>query len=219
MSLKWIKNDWSIAGFLLFCAQFAWALYLISFVLYSAFFLLGMFGMLFGIFATQPIGFFDLPARFEILEFEEVVGESEISDIFESPILEISASTIGTELHNKWTYTLANLMIIGLDGIILYGLTLLRRILRSIRREDPWSEENFSDLKKIGYMMLLALPYKYGIGWLSYITIQDLQFPENISLLWPPIAWELGLTGLAVLLVAYIFEEGTRLYEEQKLTI
>ena len=49
--------------------------------------------------------------------------------------------------------------------------------------------------------------------------INQIQLPESITLIWPPVAWELGLAGLAVLLVAYIFEEGSRLYEEQKLTV
>ena len=110
-------------------------------------------------------------------------------------------------------------MLLGLDGIILYGLTLLKRILRSIRREKPWSKQNSKNLRIIGYLMVLAVPYKYSIGWLSYLIIQQVKLPESISLLWPPVAWELGLAGLAVLLVAYIFEEGTRLYEEQKLTV
>ncbi|MDZ7658950.1 DUF2975 domain-containing protein [Fodinibius sp.] len=92
-------------------------------------------------------------------------------------------------------------------------------MLRSLRREEPWNKQNSKYLKTIGYLMLLAVPYKYGIGWLSYLMIDQIQLPESISLLWPPIAWELGLAGLAVLLVAYIFEEGTRLYEEQKLTV
>jgi hypothetical protein len=216
MASKWFKNDWSIAGFLLFLAQFAWATYLIRIVIYSIIFLFGTYGMLFG---GDLIGFYDLPARFEIQDFAELVANSETTDIFESPVLEINVSALGTELSNQWTYYLANAMILGLDGIILYGLTLLKRILQSLRREDPWDDGNSKNLKIIGYLMVLAVPYKYAIGWLSYLVIQQAQLPESVSLLWPPIALEIGLAGLAVILVAYIFEEGTRLYEEQKLTV
>ncbi|TYP93472.1 Protein of unknown function (DUF2975) [Fodinibius salinus] len=213
MAWKWFKNDWSIAGFLLFCAQFAWAMYLLSFIVYSALFLLGtLLGS--GIFAP-----FDLPAQFKIQDFTKVVANSKTMDIFGSPIVELDVSTLGTEIQRTWTTSLASVMILGLNGIILYGLTLLKRILQSLQREQPWSKQNSKNLRIIGYLMVLAVPYKYGIGWLSYLTIQQVQLPENISLFWPPIAWELGLAGLAVLLVAYIFEEGTRLYEEQKLTV
>jgi hypothetical protein len=219
MAWKWFKNDWSIAGFLLFFAQLAWAIYLISFVVFSIIFLIGITGMLIGTFATEPITFLDLPARFEIQDFAELVESSQSVDFFESPILELNISSIGTELQYNWSYTLANIMILGLDGIILYGLTLLKRILRSLRREEPWNKQNSKNLRVIGYLMVLAVPYKYSIGWLSYLTIEQVKLPESIALLWPPVAWELGLAGLAVLLVAYIFEEGTRLYEEQKLTV
>lgn len=104
-------------------------------------------------------------------------------------------------------------------ALSLYGLTLLRRILRSLRRQDPWTDQNSTNLKTIGYLMLLAVPYQYAIGWLSYLTVQQVQLPESVSLFWPPFPWEIGLAGLAVILVAYIFEECTRLYEEQKLTV
>jgi len=213
MAWKWFKNDWSIAGFLLFWAQFAWAIYLLTFVLYSITFLLGI------LFDFEVFTPFDLPARFEIQDFTELVTNSGTTDIFESPIVEINVSTIGTDIQQTWTNSLASVMVLGLNGIILYGLTLLKRILQSLQREQPWNKQNSKDLRIIGYLMVLAVPYKYAIGWLSYLSIQQVQLPESISLLWPPIAWELGLAGLAVLLVAYIFEEGTRLYEEQKLTV
>ena len=83
MAWKWFKNDWSIAGFLLFFAQLAWAMYVISIVIYPIIFLLGTFGMLFGVFGTEPHWFFDLPAQFEIQYFAELAASSETSDIFE----------------------------------------------------------------------------------------------------------------------------------------
>lgn len=169
MAWKWFKNDWSIAGFLLFFAQLAWVIYLISFVVFSIIFLIGITGMLIGTFATEPITFLDLPARFEIQDFAELVGNSQSVDFFESPILELNISSIGTELQYNWSYSLANIMILGLDGIILYGLTLLKRILRSLRREEPWSKQNSKNLRLIGYLKVLAVPYKYSIGWLSYL--------------------------------------------------
>lgn len=212
MAWKWFKNNWSIAGFLLFLTQFAWSIYLIAIVIYSILFL-------FDIFLSSAMGFHELPIRIHIQDFSEVLANNEPETIFQSSILETNASLLGTELKSTWSYYLASVMTIGLYGITLYGLTLLKRILRSLRRKQPWDKKNSRNLRIIGYLMLLAVPYKYGIGWLSFLTIQHIQLPEKVSLLWPPVAWEIGLAGLTIILVAYIFKEGTRLYEEQKLTV
>ncbi len=211
MAWNWFKNDGSIAGFLYFFALLAWGIYFISILGGSLLFIADIF--------IGDLHFLELPARIYIYDFGEIITNSDTANIFNSSILETNASFEDIELQNKWSYYLASIMTIGLDGIILYGLTLLGRILRSLRREEPWNNQNSKNLKIIGYLMLLAVPYKYGIGWLSYLMINQIQLPESISLFWPPIAWELGLAGLAVLLVAFIFEEGTRLYEEQKLTV
>lgn len=212
MSSTWFKNDWSIAGFLLFIAQFAWAVYLISIVMYSLFFLAQLFGLPMAV-------FFDLPARINIVDLNEFISGQEELTIFQNSTFQTDIHAINENLQNKWSYHLASAMKVGLHGIALYGLSLLKRILRSLRREQPWDQQNSTNLKTIGYLMLLAIPYKYGIGWLSYLTIRQMALPEKVSLLWPPVAWDIGLAGLAVILVAYIFEEGTRLYEEQKLTV
>ena len=212
MAWKWFKNDWSIAGFLLFWAQLGWAVYFISILFGSLLFLIELF-------LGGTLGIQDLTARIRVHEFSDLIINSEAESIFQKSIFETTIDTLNTEIENKWCYYIASLMTIGLDGIILYGLTLLKRILESLRQEDPWNDHNSTNLKVIGYLMLFAVPYKHGIGWLTYLMVDQIQLPENISLFWPPIAWELGLAGLAVLLVAYIFEEGTRLYEEQKLTV
>lgn len=212
MAWKWFKNERSIAGFLLFFAQLAWAIYLISLFIYSIFFLIEVF-------IGTPMGVIDLSARIYIQDFTEIISNSETDRIFDKAFFETNVNTLGIEITNKWSYYLALAMTVGLNGIALYGLSLLKRILESLQREQPWDQKNSKNLRIIGYLMVLAVPYKYGIGWLSYLTIQQLTLPESISLLWPPIAWEIGLAGLAVILVAYIFEEGTRLYEEQKLTV
>lgn len=212
MAWKWFKNDWDIAGFLLFITDFSWAIYLISFVIYSIIFLLDLF-------LSGSSGFYDFPVRIHVEDFAEVIANSEEENIFQNSTFDTSFNTSSIEIKNKWSYYLVSAMSVGLYGVALYGLTLLSRILQSLRKEQPWNKQNSKDLRIIGYLMVLAVPYKYGIGWLSYLMIQQIQLPESVSLLWPPIAWEIGLAGLAVILVAYIFEEGTRLYQEQKLTV
>jgi len=212
MAWKWFKNDWSIAGFLLFWAQLGWAIYFISILFGSIFFLIE-------IFIGGSTGLHELIARIRVDQFSDLIVNSDAEGIFQKSIFETTIDTMNAELKNMWPYYLASAMTIGLDALVLYGLSLLKSILETLKLEKPWKDRNSKNLKTIGYLILLAVPYKYSIGWLTYLIVDQIQLPERISLLWPPIAWELGLAGLAVILVAYIFEEGTRLYEEQKLTV
>ena len=211
MAWNWLKKEGRIAGFLYFFALIAWGIYFISIVS-------GSLMLVFDIFTGEQ-DFLELPTRIYIHDSFEAFANGETANILSSSVLETSTSTEGIEFPNKWCYYLASLLTIGLNGIVLYGLTLLGHILRSLRRQDPWSDQNSKNLRMIGYLMLFTVFYKYGIGWLSYLMIKQIQLPTSISLIWPPVAWELGLAGLAVILAAYIFEEGTRLYEEQKLTV
>ncbi|PAU94853.1 hypothetical protein CK503_05110 [Aliifodinibius salipaludis] len=212
MAWKWFKNDWNIAGILLFFAQLAWAVYFISILFGAIFFLLE-------IFVGSPLGIQELTVRIRVHQFSDLIANSRVDGIFQKSIFETSIDPIKADLKQTWSYYLASIMTLGLYGLAMYGLTLLKHILRNLRRQQPWSAQNSKNLKTIGHLMVLAVPYKYAIGWLSYLTIHHIELPANTSLIWPPVAWELGLAGLAVLLVAYILEEGTRLYEEQKLTV
>ncbi|MDZ7658949.1 hypothetical protein [Fodinibius sp.] len=112
MAWKWFKNDGSIAGFLYFFALLAWGIYFISILGGSLLFVADIF--------IGDLHFLELPARIHIYDFTEIIANSDTVNIFNSSIMETNASLEDIEPENKWSYYLASVMTIGLDGIILY---------------------------------------------------------------------------------------------------
>ncbi|MDZ7716323.1 MAG: DUF2975 domain-containing protein [Balneolaceae bacterium] len=213
MTIKWLKDDWSAAGFLNFFAQLFWAGYLIIFIIYTAMYILHIFGIFPGI-------LWDLSVRVSLENFEQVYGINESGvNVFTNTSMNVNLSSLNEAYQSSWLYHLAAILKLGLYGAALYGLTLIKRILESIIDEKPWQGQNIKRLNIIGYMMVLAVPYNYGIGWITYLLVQKTELPEQISLLPPLPHFEIGLAGVVVGLVAYLFNEGTKLYEEQKLTV
>lgn len=213
MANKWIKDDWSTAGFLNFFAQLAWAAYLLILIIYTAMYLLHLFGVFPGV-------LWDLSVRVSLENFEQVFGINESGvNVFTNSSMSVNLSSLNEAYQSSWLYHLAVILKLGLYGAALYGLTLVKRILKSIMDKKPWQEQNTKRLNIIGYLMVLAVPYNYGIGWMTYLLVQSTELPENVSLLWPIFHLEIGLAGVVVGLVAYLFNEGIKLHEEQKLTV
>ena len=215
MDSVWPKKIRSLSGLLHFLTQLAWYLCLVWLVIYSFLFLLEAAGI-------SSARFLYLHAHFELHSTGQIFNlEAQHLAVFDNPTLSISINNLDAAAIRSWIYFSAFLMKIGFYIGLLYGLTLLKRILRSLwlKREESWSTANVRYLRRIGYLMLAAVPYQYAIGWLSYLTIQQLQLSDKLTLLWSSIYWEIGLAGLAFILVAYIFEEGSRLHKEQQLTV
>ena len=213
MAKKWLNGDWSAAGFLNFFAQLFWAVYLVMLIIYTGMYLLHLFGVLPGV-------LWDLSVRVSLENFEQVYGVNESgASVFTNTATNVSLSSLNEAFANDWLYHLASVLKLGVYGAALYGLTLIKRILKTIMNGKPWQAGNTMRLNIIGYMMVLAVPYNYGIGWITYLLASDTNLPEQVSLLQPIFNLELGLAGVVVGLVAYLFNEGTKLHKEQKLTV
>lgn len=213
MGNKWFKGDWSAAGFLNFFAQLAWAFYLVVFALYSVTYLLHIVGIFPGI-------AWDLTVRIRLENFDELYDMGEVGvSVLTNSLMNINMNTLSVAVQNSWLYHLAAILKLGLYAAALYGLTLVKRILKSIIDDKPWQAQNTRRLNIIGYLMVLAVPYQYGIDWVTYFIAQDTTLPAQISILPPVASFEIGLAGVVVGLVAYMFNKGTQLHEEQQLTV
>jgi len=213
MANKWLKGDWSAAGFLNFFAQLFWAGYLVILIIFIGMYLLHLFGILPGV-------LWDLSVRVHLENLDKVYGITDSgANVFINSSMNINLYSLNEAAQNNWLYHLVAVLKFGLYGAALYGLTLIKRILKSVLEEKPWQDQNIKRLNIIGYLMVLAVPYNYGIAWVSYLIARDTNLPEGISLLLPVPNFEIGLAGVVVGLIAYLFNEGTKIYEEQKLTV
>lgn len=111
-------------------------------------------------------------------------------------------------------------LIVVLFGFLLWVLTQLRHIFRSLSRGLPFIPENARRIRWVGFTVLFgelaraALVYFWSYYTSLHFTANGLRFVASTDFN--------GITivgGLAILVIAEVFREGTRLHEDQSLTI
>ncbi len=95
-------------------------------------------------------------------------------------------------------------------GVMLFVVTRLLEILKTLRFGSPFVKENADRFRTVGYALLIGEGAKIAFGFLSLITDADLEIDTQV------ITW---LAIVAVFVLAEVFREGARMKEEQDLTV
>ena len=110
---------------------------------------------------------------------------------------------------------LAALVVVGL-GFAAYGLHLLRGLVSSIRRGDPFNASNVSRLRRFGTLLIVA-PFVFGV--------MQLLVGEAILTERPGVGMGLDIDlssfvmALAVFVLAEVFAHGVRMREDLEGTV
>lgn len=105
-------------------------------------------------------------------------------------------------------------------GVLLCGLTQLRHLFRSLSRGLLFIPENARRIRWVGFTVIFgevaraAMVYYWSYYTSLHFTAYGLQFVASTDFNVTTI-----VAGLAVLVIAEVFREGTRLHDEQSLTI
>ena len=111
-------------------------------------------------------------------------------------------------------------LIVLLFGFLLWVLTQLRHIFRSLSRGLLFIPENARRIRWVGLTVIFgelvraALVYFWSYYTSLHFTANGLRFVASIDL---SVITIIG--GLAILVIAEVFREATRLHEDQSLTI
>ena len=111
-------------------------------------------------------------------------------------------------------------LILLLGGSLLWVLTQLRHIFRSLSRGLLFIPENARRIRWVGFMVIFgelaraALVYFWSYYTSLHFTASGVRFVASTDLNGITI-----VSGLAILVIAEVFREGTRLQEEQSMTI
>jgi DUF2975 family protein len=112
------------------------------------------------------------------------------------------------------------LLIVVLFGCLLWVLTQLRHVFRSLSRGLLFIPENARRIRWVGFTVIFgefaraALVYFWSYYTSLHFTANGLRFVASTDFN--------GITivgGFAILVIAEVFREGTRLHEDQSLTI
>ena len=111
-------------------------------------------------------------------------------------------------------------LIMLLLGFLLWVLTQLRHIFRSLSRGLPFIPENARRIRWVGFTVIFGELARAALVYFwSYYT--SLHFTANGARLVASTDFSVITIagGFAILVIAEVFREGTRLHEDQSLTI
>jgi hypothetical protein len=111
-------------------------------------------------------------------------------------------------------------VVVLMFAVVLWVLTQLRQLFRSLSRGLLFIPENARRLSSAGFAVMFGELARVALVyvWSSYSSAHF----EGDGIRFVPWTDVHGITivaGLAILVIAEVFREGTRLHEEQSLTV
>ena len=111
------------------------------------------------------------------------------------------------------------LLILGI-GVLLWLTTQLQRVLRTVRDGKPFAPSNATRVRRIAWVLIIGEFVRATIVYLensyavTHFTAEGLRFTAR-----PDLSIAAIVEGLIILVIAEVFRVGTRLDEEQSLTV
>ena len=211
-----LRKDWSLAYFLLYLCQISYWLIVIS------------VGIELVMSATQlsneHIVLTDIPVNLELQQFDQY-DDLEVAGV----MLNIS-ERMSSEMHLSGPYNKIKEAFFVFNGLKIYKNSiffmlffLLSRVLKNVAQGNPFHPNNSSYFSIIGLILSLsggtniAFQFLNAGHLISLPIINDIGLPEITSL--NLFGKDFILAGIFFIVLGYVFKEGTRIYEEQKLTV
>ena len=201
----------SIASFIRFVLDAAWWLVVVSLALLT--------GLLVFSFSVKLEGnnlTMNLPVA---LELNAPVHGSSASIETDARIEKLRGS-LRFPVRNGAFFSGSMFLVVLLFGSLLWIVTQLRHVFRSLSRGLLFIPENARRIRWVGFTVIFgelaraALVYFWSYYTSLHFTANGLRFVASTDLN--------GITivgGFAILVIAEVFREGTRLHEDQSLTI
>lgn len=208
-----LKKDWSLAYFLYYICWLSYWLIGISFI--TTIIISGV------IFSNGSFLVLDVPVTVQTEQFSgydkmEAGGLTvNIPTRFEALI------SVRTDSTNHNLGVLSLYAIKFMDGLIVFlGFYLLSQVFKKVAENDPFHFKNATYLFALGWtmfavgiisiiLMLVPVPLLSNLSESSEYHITSLNLHADLYL----------MGGVLVVVLSYVFKEGARIYEEQKLTV
>jgi hypothetical protein len=201
----------SIASFIRFVLDAAWWLVVVSLALLTGLLVFSFFVKLEGNNLSM-----DLPVALELSAPVHGGGASFQTDAR----IEKLRGNLRFPVRNGAFFSGSMFLVVLLFGFLLGVLTQLRRIFRSLSRGLLFIPENARRIRWVGFTVIFgelaraALVYFWSYYTSLHFTANGVRFVASADFN--------GITiigGLAILVIAEVFREGTRLHEDHSLTI
>ena len=123
-------------------------------------------------------------------------------------------------LQRGRVFILNSLVLILVMGVGLWLITELQRILRTVRDGKPFAPSNATRVRRIAWVLIAGEFVRAAIVYLensyaaSHFTAEGFRFTAS-----PDLSVGAIVEGLIILVIAEVFRAGTRLDEDQSLTV
>jgi len=113
-----------------------------------------------------------------------------------------------------------SLLLILVMGVALWLTTELQRVLRTVRDGKPFAASNATRVRRIAWVLIAGEFVRATIVYLensyaaTHFTAEGLRFTAR-----PDLSVAAIIQGLIILVIAEVFRAGTRLDEDQSLTV
>lgn len=206
-----LKKDWSLAYFLYYIFKITFWLYLVTICLEIL-----NTSTSGSVFSLQPI-----PVQVEIDELKGVndIRTENISvNIYDAMRGSMSIDARISDYPGAFFYYFG----IGFFNwlVLLIGLYFGGELFKKVAEGDPFSAQNPRYLFIIGWSFIIPSAIYVALAYLPIPLIEGLDLPPGIEvkrILYNQ-DWHL-ISGIVSIVFGYVFKEGARIYEEQKLTV
>lgn len=207
------KKDWSLAYFLYYtCWIGYWSIGLYLIVTIASTIMVSSDGY------TRLL---DLPVLMEVEEFSEYneleMYTASINIPEQFPVnIDIKVQT------DKHSFKIVLLFLIqSLSSFVLiFVLFLLSTIFKNVAEENPFDPVNPKNLFYSGVITLITGCINTILIFTPIPLIQELDLPIGYAIKHLSLPTDiLLLVGITLIVLAYVFKEGARIHEEQKLTV
>lgn len=214
-----LRKDWSLAYFLLYMCQLSYWMIILGVVIELV--------IPIAIFSNDSIVIDDIPVNIELQQFEEY-NDFEVANAY----LNIP-ERMSTDIHISGPYDELKSAFYLYNGLKLYEnavffllLFMLAKMLKNVAEGNPFHSKNASYLSVIGITLFasgcLNIAFQFlNMGHFFHLPLlESLNLPDDIKINSLDMFGEnFILAGIFIIILGYVFKEGTRIYEEQKLTV
>ena len=213
MANKWLKSDWSLAYFLYYmCWLGYWGIILtviVQTITISA------------ILDDGTHYIHDIPVSLQMEQFSDY-RDFELDGV-NINIPEKTNASIGMEVttqSNFWALFFYNGLKLYEAAILFIVLFVLAKVMKNVAEDDPFHSKNPFYLYVIGWTLFIASTINLGIHYLPMPILSDLKLPEGFEITSLNLFGNsFMMLGILVIVLGYVFKEGARIHEEQKLTV
>lgn len=207
-----LRKDWSLAYFLYYICQIGYWLILINVIIHTTTTIILQ--------NYEAPYIHDIPVTLHIDDFDDY-REFELDNVNINLPSRVVAK-IGMEISFT-DYPFAFVYYNGLKllhaGVFFFGLYFFSKVLKNVAEGDPFHQDNPKYLYIVGWILFLSSIAAVLLAYAPLPVLDQVTLPQGYDFSSIKIMKDYSLPGIFLIVLAYVFKEGTRIYEEQKLTV